>query len=183
MWCQVDLPVARNRRAHRRNPAPAPLVQTRSPDRAPTITRSLRLDGFCHPPRQGQIAITRGDFKCNAEQASGRAAALPVDGPSPNFRRPASPYSSKPDLLSWWCEQPSRVARPDPEPTLEAQGGLVPGFGDGARMCARPLRSTSEGTPHHKASFCQPRSGWCNRVFDGGSLRPRQLNYRSRIAA
>jgi hypothetical protein len=49
-------------RAHRRNTASAPFIQTRSPGRAPTITRSLRLDGFWHPPRQGQIAIARGAF-------------------------------------------------------------------------------------------------------------------------
>ena len=39
-----------------------------------------------------------------------------------------------------------------------------------ARMCVRPLRSTSEGTPHHKVSFCQLRSGWCGRAFDAAAL-------------
>jgi len=28
-----------------------------------------------------------------------------------------------------------------------------------ARMCVRPLRSTSKDTPHRKASFCRPRTG------------------------
>src|SRR6516165_2069697 len=37
-------------------------------------------------------------------------------------------------------------------------------------MCVRPLRSTSEGTPHHKVSFCQLRSGWCGRAFDAAAL-------------
>jgi len=35
-----------------------------------------------------------------------------------------------------------------------------------ARMCVRPLRSISEGTPYHKVSFCRPRSGWYERAFD-----------------
>jgi hypothetical protein len=36
------------------------------------------------------------------------------------------------------------------------------------------VRATLEvyfrGTPHHKASFCQLRSGWCERVFDAAAL-------------
>jgi hydroxymethylpyrimidine pyrophosphatase-like HAD family hydrolase len=27
-----------------------------------------------------------------------------------------------------------------------------------------------EGMPHYKASFCRPRSGWCERAFDAAAL-------------
>ena len=50
-------------RADRRNLASAPLIATRSPDPAPTTTKSSRLDGFCHPLHHGQIAIARGTFR------------------------------------------------------------------------------------------------------------------------
>src|SRR6266404_2511280 len=50
-------------RAYRRNLASAPLIATRSPDPAPTTTKSSRLDGFCHPLHHGQIAIARGTFR------------------------------------------------------------------------------------------------------------------------
>jgi hypothetical protein len=50
-------------RADRRNLASAPLIPTRSPDPAPTTTKSSRLDGFCHPLHHGQIAIARGPFR------------------------------------------------------------------------------------------------------------------------
>src|SRR5467141_1081450 len=50
-------------RADRRNLASAPLIPTRSPDPAPTTTKSSRRDGFCHPLHHGQIAIARGTFR------------------------------------------------------------------------------------------------------------------------
>jgi len=49
-------------RADRPNLASAPLIPTRSPDPAPTTTKSSRLDGFCHPPHHRQIAVARGAF-------------------------------------------------------------------------------------------------------------------------
>src|SRR6266478_5100741 len=50
-------------RADRRNLASAPLIATRSPDPAPTTTKSSCLDGFCHPLHHGQIATARGPFR------------------------------------------------------------------------------------------------------------------------
>ena len=58
-----------------------PLNQTRSPDRAPTITRSLRLDGFCHQPRHSQIAIARGTFPTSTPRGF-LPWGLSDDGPS-----------------------------------------------------------------------------------------------------
>jgi len=68
-------------RAHRRNTASAPLIQTQSPDRAPQSQHPCALDGFWHPPRQGQIAIARGAFPTSTPRGF-LPWGLSDDGPS-----------------------------------------------------------------------------------------------------
>src|SRR6266853_2044755 len=87
-------------RADRRNLASAPLIATRSPDPAPTTTKSSRLDGFCHPLHHGQIAIARGTFRTSTPRGF-LPWTLSDDGPVPSRavamgRRP-KPFTN-PDL-------------------------------------------------------------------------------------
>src|SRR5215469_18933082 len=56
-------------------------LKTRSPDRAPTIKKSSRLDRSWHPPRHGQIAIARGTFPTSTPRGF-LPWGLSDDGPS-----------------------------------------------------------------------------------------------------
>ena len=104
-------------RADRRNIASAPLILNRSPDPAPTTTKSSRLDGFCHPLHHGQIAIAGtfrtstprgflpwlpGRFRTTAPVPS-RAVAMgrrpkPFTKAAVQAPRAESPPASQPDL-------------------------------------------------------------------------------------
>ena len=47
---------------------------------------------------------------------------------------------------------------------------VLPSLSAAERANVRAWRSILEGTPHHKASFCRLKSGWCERAFDAAAL-------------
>jgi hypothetical protein len=161
-------------RADRRNLASASLIATRSPDPAPTTTKSSRLDGFCHSLHHGQIAIARGTFRTSTPRgflpwtlSDDDPGAFPRcrNGPSSETlhrsRHPAPSHTGQRQTLSgksdWAVPRAAACLTASVHFPVTFRGYFPPAIGSGLGECIL-LGAPSFSSHRLWCSFAQLRS-------------------------